>query len=152
MAGIAGDLLLHADVPLAPVDAVQKGDGHAHRDIGPIVIYLRLEAAEAPKPAEAAEAAEALRLRPEDVGEMAQDLIDVGRVGLVARAALVHAGMTELVIARALLVVFENLVRLAHFNELLLGVLVALRMRESHERKPCWCRDGISWRARNSAF
>lgn len=38
MAGIAGDLLLDADIALAPVDAVQKRDGHTHRDIGPVVV------------------------------------------------------------------------------------------------------------------
>ena len=38
MAGIARDLLLNADISLASVDAVQKRDGHTHRDIGPIVV------------------------------------------------------------------------------------------------------------------
>ena len=90
---------------------------------------MGLEASEAPKPSEAPKSAEALRFRPEDVGEVAQNLVNIGRVGLIARTVLIDAGMAELVVASALLIVFEHLIGLTHLNELLLRALVTLQMR-----------------------
>lgn len=91
---------------------------------------MGLEASKAPKPSEAPKSAEALRFRPEDVGEVAQNLVNIGRVGLIARTVLIDAGMAELVVASALLIVFEHLIGLTHLNELLLRVLVTLQMRQ----------------------
>lgn len=112
---------------------------------------MGLEASKAPEPSEAPKSAEALRFRPEDVGEVAQNLVNIGRIGLIARTVLIDAGMAELVVAGALLVVLEHLIGLTHLNELLLGALVALGMRERNEQEPCWYRGGTSWPARNSA-
>ena len=60
---------------------------------------------------------------------MAQNLVNIGRVGLIARTVLIDAGMAELVVASALLIVFEHLIGLTHLNELLLRALVTLQMR-----------------------
>ena len=151
MASIADDLLLHANIALASIDAVQEGDGDPHRDVGPIVVDLRLVASEAAKASKASKAAESLRLRAENIGEVAQNLVDVSAVRLIGGSVLLDAAVAELVIARALLVVLQHLIGLTHLDKLLLGALIALDNHQENEVVPCWYRGGTSWRARNSA-
>jgi hypothetical protein len=77
-------------------------------------------------PRTAAPAAEAVA-EPEDVAEAAEDVAEVGehrRVEALARA-LVHAGVTEAIVGRALVAVGEDGVGLGRFLELLLGGVVA---------------------------
>lgn len=128
MTSVAGNLALVAEIALAALNAVQERDRDIHCDVGAAVVGLAPVTTES---IESTKTAIAACFATEDIRKVAKKLVHIHISLLVARSVVLHTRVTKLIIPRTLVIVLQHLVRLAHFDELLLGILVPLFIKTS---------------------